>query len=49
MKCKIPHDKGELQYHKNLHTSGEEWYDFSMLTFEDNMCPAYIHGFFQRR
>ncbi len=34
-----------LLNHAYPHISSEELYNFYIVTFEDNMCPAHIYGF----
>ncbi len=46
-KCKLRHNNYQIIYHANPSLLGSEWYDFCMVDFDDNMCPACIHGYFQ--
>ncbi len=46
-KCKLKHNDDQIVYHANPSSMGSEWYDFCMVDFDDDMCPARIHGFFQ--
>ncbi len=44
-KCKLKHNYEYVVYHANLNVYGEEWYDFCIVDFDDDVCPAHIHGF----
>ncbi len=46
-KCKLKHNNEYVVYHANSNVYGEEWYDFCMVDFDDDMCLARIHGFLQ--